>query len=366
MERLPQRLALRETAGLAWLRALPLALVVVMVPVELATSSVHLWAVIAALPPLAAVVNGPRTTLIVAGTALLACTVLNWSRISGGEPEGYTELLPVALIGATSVLIAILRDRVIASLINVNAVSEAAQRALLPALPRRIGRLECAARYRAAAADSSLGGDFFDLLDTQWGVRAVLGDVSGHGLGAVATMAALLGSFREGALDDVDLNALGVRLERRMRMCNERRGGWTEEFATALLMAFGRDGSAVEVRSFGHHPPLLVRGDAVEAVCLGPAPPLGLVGEMNVAARSVGRSLRPGDLLVAFTDGVVEARDRAGGMYPVEQRLRDRAGAEPFADAAAVVEFLFADLEAHGYRMTDDTAVLVIGVRREP
>ncbi|MEU6249518.1 PP2C family protein-serine/threonine phosphatase [Glycomyces sp. NPDC047010] len=366
MERLPQMLTLRKTVGLAWLRALPLVLVIVMVPVELATSSVHLWTLIAALPPLAALVNGPRTTVVVAVTALLACAALNWSRISGGVADGYSEMVPVVLIGATSVVIAVLRDRVIASLINVNAVSEAAQRALLPDLPRRIGRLECAARYRAAAADSRLGGDFFDLLDTQWGVRAVLGDVSGHGLGAVATMAALLGSFREGALDDVDLNALSVRMERRMLMCNERRGGWTEEFATALLMAFARDGCTVEVRSFGHHPPLLVRGNEVEALSLTPAPPLGLVGEMNVAARSVGRALHPGDLLVAFTDGVVEARDRAGGMYPFEERLRDRAGAEPFANAAAVVEFLFADLETHGFRLTDDTAVLVVGVRREP
>ncbi|THV29461.1 PP2C family protein-serine/threonine phosphatase [Glycomyces paridis] len=364
MERLPEMLALRETRGLAWLRAIPLVLIVIMVPVEIFTSTVELWAVIAAMPPLAALVNGPKITTVVSAASVVACVTLETMDLGANIEDGHSELLTVVLIGATSVLIAYLRDRVVARLLSIESVAEAAQRALLPELPKRIGRIECAARYRAATADSSLGGDFFDLLDTPWGIRAVLGDVSGHGLDAVMTTAAILGSFREGALDDVDLNALSVRLERRMTMCNQYRGDWTEEFATTLLMAFDRDGSTVEIRSFGHHVPLLVRGSEVLPVALDPAPPLGLVGEHHVEATSVGRALAPGDLLVAFTDGLLEARDRTDRLYPLEDRLRERVAAgPPFTHPSEAVEFLFADVKAQGHRLTDDAAALVLRIR---
>jgi serine phosphatase RsbU (regulator of sigma subunit) len=364
MERLPQMLALRETATLRWLRAVPLLLVVAMVPI--AASTTHLWALMAAMPPLAALVNGPRTTMIVVGVAFAANLLLNYTGRGDGDPADPAELITVALIGTTSVLIAFWRDRLLARLLSVSSAAEAAQLALLPELPGRVGRLECAAVYRASASDGRLGGDFFDLLETPWGVRAVLGDVSGHGLGAIATMSALLGSFREGALDDVDLNALGVRLERRMSLRNGCRGEWTEEFATALLMAFGRDGTAVEVRSFGHHPPLLVRGREVAPIALRPAPPLGLVGEYNVEATSVGRGLLPGDVLIAFTDGLTEARDGSGGMYPMERRLRERvATAAPFEHAAEAVDFLFADIRERGYRLDDDAAAIALRLRTD-
>ncbi|SDD16354.1 PP2C family protein-serine/threonine phosphatase [Glycomyces harbinensis] len=366
MERLPEMLGLRGTAGLAWLRVIPLLLVVVLAPLEILATSVHLWAVIAAMPPMAALVNGPRTTALVAVAAVAACLLLSYTRAGDADPTAHGELVTVILIGGTSVLIAVLRDRMLARLLSVNSVAEAAQRALLPDLPGRIAQLECATAHRPSTADSRLGGDFFDMLNTPWGVRAVLGDVSGHGLGAVATMASLLGSFREGALDDVDLNALSVRLERRMGMCNERRGGWTEEFATALLMVFDPGGTAVEVRSFGHHPPLLIRGREVAAICVAPSPPLGLVGEFQVKATSVGLALRPADLVLAYTDGLTEARDLAGGMYPLEQRLRERlSGGALFAHPAEVVDFLFADLKSHGFRLTDDAAVLAVGVLPE-
>ncbi|GAA1673164.1 PP2C family protein-serine/threonine phosphatase [Glycomyces endophyticus] len=364
MERLPQMLALRRTAELGWLRALPIILVLVMVPLDLVVLDVHLWAVIAAMPPLAALVNGPRTTAAVALTAVASCILLRITMNPGAPEHLQSELVTVVLIGAASVLIAFLRDRVLARLLSVDMVSQVAQQALLPRLPRRVGGLDCAVRSQGADAESPLGGDFFDLIDTPWGVRAVIGDVSGHGLKAVATTAAMLGSFREGALDDFDLHGLGVRLERRMRLRNDGSGGFTEEFATALLMAFPADGGFVELRSFGHHAPLLLRGAEVEPIPVRPAPPLGLLGEEHLQTLAVGRSLEPGDVVVAYTDGLIEARDRTGREYPLVERLRERlAAGEAFPGPAAVVDFLFADVREQGYRVTDDMAVLAVRVR---
>ncbi|GAA2263780.1 PP2C family protein-serine/threonine phosphatase [Glycomyces scopariae] len=364
MERLPQMLALRKTAELGWLRALPIILVLVMVPLDLMILSVHLWAVIAAMPPLAALVNGPRTTAVVALVSVAACLLLRLTMNPGAPHDMESELVTVVLIGAASVLIAFLRDRVLARLLSVDMVAQAAQQALLPRLPRRVGGLDCAVHSRGADAESPLGGDFFDLIDTPWGVRAVIGDVSGHGLKAVATTAAMLGSFREGALDDFDLHGLGVRLERRMRLRNDCNGGFTEEFATALLMSYPVDGGYVELRSFGHHAPLLLRGTEVEPIPVKPAPPLGLLGEQHLQTTGVGRALRPGDFVVAYTDGLIEARDRAGREYPLADRLRERlAAGDPFPGPAAVVDFLFTDVQQQGYRVTDDMAVLTVRVR---
>ncbi|THV36975.1 PP2C family protein-serine/threonine phosphatase [Glycomyces buryatensis] len=364
MERLPEMLALRQTAGLAWLRAAPLAVVIIVVPLDIVTHSLTLWAVVAATPPLAALVNGPKVTALVAlaaGVAFVLLEVVDAGRIPH-HPQ--SELITVSIIGLTSVIIAHLRDRVLAHLLSVASVAEAAQRALLPEVPKRVGRLECAAIYRAAAAKSQLGGDFFDLLDTPWGVRAVIGDVSGHGLGAVSAMAALLGSFREGALDDVDLNGLGARLERRMAMRNDDHGAWNLQFATALLMAFDPEGDSVEVRSFGHHPPLLLRDRAVEEIELDPAPPLGLLGEFNTVAPATGKRLRVGDLIVAHTDGLTEARNAYGEEYPLAKRLRARAAKQgPFANAWAAANFVTDDAVAQGHVFNDDVAVIVIGVR---
>ncbi|MEU6861319.1 PP2C family protein-serine/threonine phosphatase [Glycomyces sp. NPDC046736] len=368
MERLPRALALRSSRGFTLLRAAPVLLVAVVLPLDLLTPvEVPLWVLLASLPPMAALVNGPRTTILVAVAALIGCAILLAYR--GGEvvtADPYSAIMTTGLIGVIGVAMAILRDQMLARLLSVVSVAETAQRALLPELPSRIGRLECAAVYRAAAADSRLGGDFFDLVDTPWGVRAVIGDVSGHGLDAVATMSALLGSFREGAIDDVDLTALGIRLERRLAMRNGGRTGWDSEFATALLMTFDPSGESVEFRSFGHHSPLLLRSGQVRPVVLDPAPPLGLAGEVGVYSTSVGRTMRPGDMVLTFTDGLVEARDHRADQYPLTERLREHLdGGGSFADARALATFVTEDVVKRGYRYTDDLAVFVIGVSSE-
>ncbi|CUW26154.1 Stage II sporulation protein E (SpoIIE) [Streptomyces reticuli] len=123
---------------------------------------------------------------------------------------------------------------------------------MLPPLPERVGRVGCAAFYRAAQDGTLVGGDFFDVRQGPYGVRAVMGDVQGHGLSAVATVVSLLGAFREAALDQPDLESVAARLDRRLAV-DSADVRHAELFATALLLEFAAGSAAVHkaVRALG-------------------------------------------------------------------------------------------------------------------
>ncbi|WP_158715636.1 SpoIIE family protein phosphatase, partial [Streptomyces sp. NRRL S-481] len=67
-----------------------------------------------------------------------------------------------------------------------------------------------------APSEMCIRDSFFDVRAGPHGVRAVMGDVQGHGLSAVATVASLLGAFREAVLDQPDPRAVATRLDRRL------------------------------------------------------------------------------------------------------------------------------------------------------
>ena len=114
-------------------------------------------------------------------------------------------------------MISVRRNRMLGELNQVRAVAEVAQRVLLRPPQPTIGDVMVAARSASASAGASVGGDFYDIVDTPYGVRAIIGDVRGSGLGAVEVAAVLLGSFREAAYDEPDLRDLVRRLEISLR-----------------------------------------------------------------------------------------------------------------------------------------------------
>ncbi|CAL9323188.1 hypothetical protein SUDANB51_01556 [Streptomyces sp. enrichment culture] len=69
-------------------------------------------------------------------------------------------------------------------------------------------------RQLRRVAGAAIGGDLYEVVATEYGVRAVMGDVRGHGIGALGTVAAVLGCFREAAHDEKDLGGVLRRLER--------------------------------------------------------------------------------------------------------------------------------------------------------
>ncbi|MEU3776521.1 PP2C family protein-serine/threonine phosphatase [Streptomyces sp. NPDC032472] len=346
-----------------WARIAPAVALVVLVLAQRITPGVELGYFLAGVPPVAAFAYGAAGTAVFAGL-VLALLGGPWTGVA--HPHG-ADLATVAAIGVLSVVIAWVRRRRDAQLVSVRTVAEAAQLAVLPPVPDRVGRVRCAGLYRAAQRGTLVGGDLYDVRAGPYGVRALVGDVQGHGLAAVGTVAALLGAFREGVLDDPELTGVAARLDRRLLADTADAadsGGAScarpELFATALLLEFPPGLELVRIVSCGHPPALLLRGRSVSEVAVEPGPPLGLGLTGDTAAAVTGLPLRPGDRLLAVTDGVTEARDAAGHFYPLATRI-PVVDTPASADPAGLVGAVWQDLvtfTSGGPR--DDVALLVL------
>ncbi|GAB2826295.1 PP2C family protein-serine/threonine phosphatase [Actinoallomurus bryophytorum] len=238
-------------------------------------------------------------------------------------------------------------------LADTQAVAEVVQRALLRPLPSRLGPLRLETRYLASAPQAQVGGDVYDAAWTPYGIRLLIGDVMGNGLGTVETAGRLLGAFREAAYDEEDLASLAWRLH--VGLSRDPGVGERGVFATALLVNVSPAGDVAEVLSCGHPPPLLLRSDGgVEEVEIGsPLPPLGML-ELSQEHVRIEVGLRPGDGLLLYTDGFTEARDADGEFFPL---ARHAACGEP----EDLVQRLVDDLAAHvGDRLGDDAALVML------
>ncbi|HVX68717.1 MAG TPA: SpoIIE family protein phosphatase [Mycobacteriales bacterium] len=184
-------------------------------------------------------------------------------------------------------------------LADVQRVADVTQRAILAPVPQRLGAVSLAGRYVSATAEALIGGDLYEVVSRPGGVRLLVGDVRGKGLAAIRIATVVLGEFRAAAADLPDIAEVACQMDRRLRPYLE-----DEDFATAVVADVADDGS-YSVVSCGHPAPLLVTGGAIGELSVPYSLPLGL-GATPVAA---GGWLSPGDRLLLYTDGVIEARD---------------------------------------------------------
>ncbi|GGX27323.1 hypothetical protein GCM10010297_56090 [Streptomyces malachitofuscus] len=252
-------------------------------------------------------------------------------------------------------------------------IAEAAQSVVLRPPPPRVDGLAVAAVHLSADRGARIGGDLYEVIATEHGVRAVIGDVRGHGLGAVRTVAAVLGSFREAAHDEPELAGVLRRLERAMaRHLRERAHdghdpalgtGDTaagEEFVTVLLLEILPDGE-MRALNCGHPWPHLLTGARAEPLArTDPLPPLGPFPlPSDLPAVPCGRLL-PGDALVLHTDGAEEARDAEGRFFPLPEILTEAARARPPTPQSVLGKVLAALLRHSVGPLKDDVALLVL------
>ncbi|WP_138902767.1 PP2C family protein-serine/threonine phosphatase [Streptomyces albidochromogenes] len=352
---------LRGTPQPRWLRALPAVILAVLTVAQIVTpETLELGYFVVAVTPVAALAYGPLSVAVLGCLTLLTLSLPYGRRIWDVETP---DLLAVVVVVVLSVVISWVRTRREQQLVTVRTVAEAAQLAVLPPLPSSVGRVRCAGLYRSAQRGLLVGGDLYDVREGPHGVRALVADVQGHGLEAVATVAALLGAFREAVLDEEDLAGVAARLDRRL-VVDSAAVEHAELFATAVVLECPSDEAVLRVVSCGHPPPLLLRGGTARELTLDPAPPLGLglAGTVPVSITSV--PLERGDRVLAHTDGVTEARDASGAFYPLAQRLPELAASVPQDDLMALNEAVREDLvrfAGKAENVHDDVALLALG-----
>ncbi|WP_395293662.1 PP2C family protein-serine/threonine phosphatase [Kitasatospora hibisci] len=130
-----------------------------------------------------------------------------------------------------------------------------------------------------------------------------------------------------------------------------------ESFITAVILDIPDDGSVLRLIDCGHPPPLLLNADGITVLnARHPAPPLGL-GELAPTEYEVEVfPFLPGDRLLIYTDGVIEARDPEGRFYPLTERVDAWRSERP----EVLLDRLRRDLLAHvGGRLDDDAAMVV-------
>jgi hypothetical protein len=221
------------------------------------------------------------------------------------------------------------------------------QSALLPPVPDRVGGLRTSVAYRPADGPGA-GGDFYDVLPLPGGrVGFILGDVSGHGRGALARTAFMrytLRAYLEAGLEP------RVALQVAGRVIDENLGG---DFATVLLAVHDPETGSLTYATAGHPAPLVVGPQPHQPVTAGSSPPIG-VG-VRTGLRQTTVPLVSGSVAAMFTDGLLEARTE-GGLLGRERlsELLEELGDD--ATARGLVQAVGSEARV----MSDDIAAVVI------
>lgn len=221
------------------------------------------------------------------------------------------------------------------------------QSALLPPVPDQVGALRTSVAYRPADGPGA-GGDFYDVVPLAGGrVGFVLGDVSGHGRGALARTAFMrytLRAYLEAGLEP------RVALQVAGRVIDDNLGG---DFATVLVAVHDPETGSLTYATAGHPAPIVVGPHEHEPVTAASSPPIG-VG-VRTGLRQTTLPLVPGSVACLFTDGLMEARTHDGMLG--RERLQELL-AELGPDATA--EELIAKVRAEADTLSDDIAACIV------
>lgn len=228
------------------------------------------------------------------------------------------------------------------------------QQALLPATTPRLREVEIRGQM---ISSSEVGGDYFDyfMLDEQRIVIAI-GDVMGKGIPAAMLMASLQAVFKnraaKGGLAPHELNA-----ELNDYLVEHAKPG---QFATFFCGVLNLSTSTFAFSSAGQCPALLATNGYIDRLGNG-GTVLGANRNQSYAEGSV--AFHPGDLLLLYTDGVIEQMNDAGEPYG-EQRLIEFLGANRNLPPERLQNALLRDVLAFGGGRQDDDITSVIAVRR--
>jgi PAS domain S-box-containing protein len=253
-------------------------------------------------------------------------------------------------------------------------VARTLQEGLLPSRLPEVPGVEVGLRY-VSAGEVDVGGDFYDLFEARradqngssepsssWGV--VIGDVVGKGAEAATVLAFARYTIRALATRESCPSTVLSGLNEAMLAQRHERGD--HKFCTVTYVKLETDegnterGARITVSRGGHAPPFLLRTDGSIYRVGEPGRAIGVFDDANLTEQEV--SLGPGDALILYTDGVVEARS-PDGLFFGEERLMALLRSSVALDASTIASRIEgAALNFQEQAPRDDIAVLVLRV----
>ncbi|WP_329366816.1 serine/threonine-protein phosphatase [Streptomyces sp. NBC_00669] len=356
---------LEQPSGRSRLLVLPFVLIAVITVTDLLLpETVHLGPLLVIAPALTASLAGPRLTAVAGVLAVAAQTLIGVFEGGIGTANHVAEIIALTGLSLLVFLVCVARDRRNRELGRARSVAETTQRVLLRPPPRRVGPQQVAWLYLSAEDETQIGGDLFATARAAHpATRVIIGDVRGHGLASIGEASMVLGAFREAAHRHAGLPDLVAAVEESVSRNLEEVADVVEDigehFVTALLLDLPDDGSRAEMINCGHPPPLLIHDRQVTALYAHRiSPPLGVTAPHPAAVlRTEQFAFEPGDFLVLYTDGFIEARSPAGEFYP----LAERVAGLPATDPDVLLDHIHHDLLRHtGGQPADDAALLIL------
>ena len=216
--------------------------------------------------------------------------------------------------------------------------------------PVEVAGLNVAARYRPAGQGHLVSGDWYDTvkLPTEQ-IMLVVGDVAGHGIEAVTGMVALRNCLRGLAITGAGPGSL-------LSWLNNVACHLTDDtFGTAICCLYDPGSGVLRWARAGHPPAVLVRNAKARLL---PQPRGVLLGaDAGACYEEASTTLRPGDTLVLFTDGLVERRDKS-----IDESIKTllKQASRPVEDVDSYADLLVAELASD---TNDDACMVVVTLR---
>ena len=235
---------------------------------------------------------------------------------------------------------------------EVRRAAETLQRSLLPGRLPSVSPFVVAARYRPATDVLAVGGDWYDVIELGQGCLGVsVGDVAGKGVDAAAVMGRLRTAMRAYAMEHhgpAEVLRLLTDYHERTR---------PDAFATVVYAVLDADAAEMRIASAGHLPPVVARAGAAAWLDIPIGPPLGVGGEPAAFQESTV-DLHASDVVILFTDGVVERRTATidSGVDRIREVALGHRDAPPSRLADLIIEAV------PGIEAPDDRALIVVSV----
>ncbi|WP_330481034.1 PP2C family protein-serine/threonine phosphatase [Streptomyces sp. NBC_00724] len=331
----------------------------------LSESPVWLLGLLVFLPGAASALCTVRQTKFVFAWTELVVIVTMLVRQGDGRPwlDRILMILLTLVLGAASVYACHRRISREQEMLRLRSTAAAMQRHILRPLPMLTDDVLVNGLYEPVQEDRLVGGDIYDVVDSPWGTRVLIGDVQGKGLPAVGAAFAVIGAFRATAHREPTLTALVDALDASVVRHNSyaAQTGDDERFVTALILNFDA-GAEAQAINCGHVLPQVLQETTATTPALTSGVPLGLAELADEPAIVDWFVFPPGATLLLTTDGLTETRAADGAFYPLTERLTRRVSLSP----TDLPRALYDDARAFagGGGQHDDVAVLT--VRRSP